>query len=281
MHSVFTLLKSTAAFLGLDETRCVSCFAPYSPVKEVSFRSLYEEECTLPEKTEYTKRLHHQWSLSPQLCPDCLQHLPPRSQGYCPDCGMLYAKAVGAPSRCSTCMITPPPWTHITLYGAYEGILRELLLKHKFHGRLDAGLTLARLLAALYSPRETPPAAVVPVPLHESRLLHRGHNQSMLSAKLIAQKIEAPLLPDLLRRNRQTAPQATLNKKERNQNLSGAFTATIPSAFQNTHILLVDDIATTGSTLRQAARTLLEGGAGSVEVAIMARTPEPENVIKK
>lgn len=280
MHSVFALLKSTAAFLGLDETRCVSCFAPYSPVKEVSFRSLYEEESALPKKAQYTKKLHHQWSLSPQLCPDCLRQLAPRTQGYCPDCGMLYAKAVGTPSRCSSCMITPPPWTRITLYGAYEGILRELLLKHKFHGRLDAGLTLARLLAARYSPREISPAAVVPIPLHNSRLLHRGHNQSMLAAKLLAQKIDAPLKPELLRRNRETTPQATLSKKERNQNLSGAFTADIPPTFQNAHILLVDDIATTGSTLHQAARTLLKGGAGSVEVAIMARTPEPENVVK-
>ncbi|WP_175566019.1 ComF family protein [Halodesulfovibrio marinisediminis] len=244
----------------------------------MSFRSLYEEQNNLPEKTEYTKRLHHQWSLSPQLCPDCLRQLAPRTQGYCPDCGMLYAKAVGQPSRCSACMVSSPPWTYLTFYGAYEGILRELLLKHKFHGRLDAGLTLARLLAAIYSPHEVTPAAVVPIPLHNSRLLQRGHNQSMLSAKLIAQKIEVPLLPELLRRNRETTPQATLSKKERNQNLSGAFTATIPPELKNAHILLIDDIATTGSTLRQATKTLLQGGAGSVEVAFMARTPEPENV---
>ncbi|SHJ08608.1 ComF family protein [Halodesulfovibrio aestuarii] len=280
MHSVFALLKSTAAFLGLDETRCVSCFAPYSPLTDISFRSLYEEQLTTPEKTEYSERLHHQWSLSLQLCPDCLRQLAPRTQGYCPSCGMLYAKASGTPSRCSSCMITPPPWTHITLYGAYEGILRELLLKHKFHNRLDAGLTLARLLATKYYPLAITPAAVVPIPLHSSRLLHRGHNQSMLSAKLLAQKINAHLMPELLQRNRETTPQATLSKKERNRNLSGAFTATIPSALKNTHILLVDDIATTGSTLRQAAKALLSGGAGSVEVAIMARTPEPENVIR-
>lgn len=278
MHSVFALLKSTASFLGLDETRCVSCFAPFSPTKSTSFKALYEEQNNPPTPPNYTKRLHHQWSLSPQLCPDCLRQLAPRTQGYCPSCGMLYAKAVGAPSRCSTCLITPPPWTYLTFYGAYEGILRELLLKHKFHNRLDAGLTLARLLAAIYIPHETKPDAVVPIPLHDSRLMQRGHNQSMLSAKLLAQKIERPLMPDLLRRTRATTPQATLSKKERQKNLSGAFTAAIPSPLRSKHILLVDDITTTGSTLRQATNTLLQGGAGSVEIAFMARTPEPEHI---
>jgi predicted amidophosphoribosyltransferase len=101
----------------------------------------------------------------------------------------------------------------------------------------------------------------------------------MLCAKLIAQKINVPLLPEVLRRNRETTPQATLSKKERARNLSGAFSAHIPDSLRNAHLLLVDDIATTGSTLQQATKTLLDGGAGSVEVTIMAKTPEPQNVI--
>lgn len=154
-----------------------------------------------------------------------------------------------------------------------------MLLHHKFHGRLDAGLTLARLLAARYSCKTTIPVAVIPIPLHNNRLLYRGHNQTMLCAKLIAQKINVPLLPKILRRNRETTPQATLSKKERARNLSGAFSAHIPAPLINAHVLLIDDIATTGSTLQQATQTLLDGGAGSVEIAIMAKTPEPQNVI--
>ncbi|OBQ46561.1 ComF family protein [Halodesulfovibrio spirochaetisodalis] len=275
MHSILTLLASTATFLGIDEVRCVSCFTPYSPATEISFRSLYESGESAPElSTARTSRFH---SSPPQLCSACLKQLAPRTQGYCPDCGMLYAKAIGSPSRCSSCMIAPPPWTRITLYGGYEGLLRELLLKHKFHGRLDAGLTLARLLTSIYQPAAHPPAAVVPVPLHEKRLLQRGHNQSMLSAKLIAQKIQTPLMPELLYRSRETTPQATLRKKDRAQNISGAFTARLPRSLHGAHLLLVDDIATTGATLHQAVHPLLQAGAGSVEVAIIAKTPEPEH----
>lgn len=291
MHSVFALLKSTAAFLGLDQTRCVSCFAPYSPVADVSFRAMYEHElpphntvesapCTNHEPSSSANRAvassYPRWDKPPQLCPDCLQKLAPRTRGYCPACGKLYATESCAPSRCSDCLISPPPWTHLSFYGAYEGILRELLLQYKFHGRLDTGLTLARLLAGSYSIQQTTPVAVVPVPLHNTRLLERGHNQSLLPAKLLAAKIEAELAPSILRRTRKTPPQAMLQKKERQKNISGAFSASLPDYLNGQHLLLVDDIATTGATLRQAATTLLNAGAGSIEVALFARTPEPE-----
>lgn len=279
MFSIRGVLKRIAALMGVDEARCVSCLEPYSPVTDISFHALYKDHITVTNNTQSQLRFHHQWNLEPQLCPDCLLQLAPRTEGYCPICGMLYAKAIGTPSRCSSCLFSPPPWTHITLYSGYEGLLRKLLLQHKFHGRLDSGLTLARLLAARYTCKVTAPAAVIPVPLHNARLLHRGHNQTMLCAKLIAQKINVPLLPEVLRRNRETTPQATLSKKERARNLSGAFSAHIPESLRNAHLLLVDDIATTGSTLQQATKTLLDGGAGSVEVAIMAKTPEPRNVI--
>ena len=293
MHSVFALLKSTAAFLGLDQTRCVACFAPYSPAADISFQAMYEDKLPSPDETQPVSStpgkipsqsacselssFHFRWNKPPQLCPDCLQKLAPRTKGYCPICGKLYAVESGAPSRCSDCLLSPPPWTHLSFYGAYEGTLRELLLQYKFHGRLDTGLTLARLLAASYSVSQTPPVAVVPVPLHSTRLLERGHNQSLLPAKLLASKINAELAPSILRRTRKTPPQAMLQKKERQKNISGAFTALLPDHLKGQHLLLVDDIATTGATLGQAAKTLLKAGAGSLEVALLARTPEPED----
>lgn len=293
MHSVFALLKSTALFLGLDQTRCVACFAPYSPTADVSFQEMYEKVLPLPEEIKTTppdptevrscsdfsgfSPFQLQWNKSPQLCPDCLQKLAPRTKGYCPICGKLYALENGLPSRCSDCLISPPPWTHLSFYGAYEGTLRELLLQYKFHGRLDTGLTLARLLAASYSVSKTPPVAVIPVPLHSTRLLERGHNQSLLPAKLLASKLNAKLMPSVLRRTRKTPPQAMLQKKERPKNISGAFAAILPDHMKDQHLLIVDDIATTGATLEQAAKTLLKAGAGSIEVALLARTPEPED----
>ena len=166
----------------------------------------------------------------------------------------------------------------MTLYGGYAGLLRELLLQYKFHSRIDTGLTLARMLASVYTVRDSRPAAVVPVPLHSRRLLTRGHNQSLLLARLLAEKAKTELWPKLLRRTRATTPQANLLKKDRRHNLVNAFTATIPKSLRGTRILLVDDITTTGATLTHATRALLDAGAGSVEVAIVARTPEPDNL---
>ena len=274
MRNVLTLLKSTSVFLGLDQKRCAACFTPYSPATDLSFADLYEQQM---HKEGLPGCALSGWNHPPQLCPDCLEELAPRTKGYCPVCGMLYSKEAGEPSRCSRCMVAPPPWTHITMYGAYEGLLRELLLQHKFHNRLDTGLTVARLLAAVYKPKDVRPVAVVPMPLHSERLKNRGHNQTLLPAKLLGQKLGIQVLPHVLRRVRATAPQASLDKKDRKKNVEHAFEATLPNVLQGAHVLLVDDIATTCTTLEQGAATLLKEGAGSVEVAIIARTPEPSD----
>ncbi|MCG8531931.1 MAG: ComF family protein [Desulfovibrionales bacterium] len=271
MRTILSLLQHTAALLGLDQKRCVACFTPYSPITDSSFADLYNmQHSTVPAT-------HGHWNTPPQLCPDCLKELPPRTKGYCPVCGKLYATESGTPARCSRCLVSPPPWTRMTFFGAYKGLLRELLLQHKFHSRLDTGITLARLLASTYQPAETPPAAVIPLPLHTARLKARGHNQTLLPAILLAQKMDIPLLPKALRRIRATIPQASLTKQERQTNLQHAFSANLPKTLRGTHLLLVDDIATTCMTLEYAATALLAGGAGSIEVAVIARTPEPSD----
>ena len=101
--------------------------------------------------------------------------------------------------------------------------------------------------------------AVVPVPLHQRGLRERGFNQSLLLAKVIAEETRVPLIIDGLLKERDTLPQIGLTAKERAANLSGAFSAA--RSFSGMHILLVDDVMTTGATTQACAKQLRRAGA--------------------
>jgi ComF family protein len=116
---------------------------------------------------------------------------------------------------------------------------------------------------------------VVPVPLHLQKYRERGYNQSELIARGICQSSLLPLLPKLLKRKRYTRSQTKLNVEDRVMNVSGAFIVDrkIVRELRVKHILLVDDVITTGSTLNECARILTEEGVESVKVAAIATPP--------
>jgi ComF family protein len=141
----------------------------------------------------------------------------------------------------------------------------------KFHGRLARARLLGALLAqALQSDRHTPwPAALIPVPLHPSRLRERGFNQARELALPLARHLAIPLRDDLVRRIRATAPQVGLTAVARARNLRGAFAIDgVPPA----HVALIDDVLTTGSTLTAMSLALRAAGSMQIEVWTPARS---------
>ncbi len=105
--------------------------------------------------------------------------------------------------------------------------------------------------------------ALVPVPLHPTRLRERGYNQSLCIAQGLAEALEIPLIPGLVRRSRVTQQQAKMAGEGRMENVRGAFE---PCGRASAGLLigLVDDVSTTGSTIAACGQALKEGGAGSV-----------------
>lgn len=182
---------------------------------------------------------------------------------------------------CRVCRLAPPPFVRAVAFGLYEGRMRDVIHSYKY-GRLHpAAQTLGALLAtAITQLAEDAPneMLVVPVPLHRSKHTERGFNQarSLAEQALLHLRRSHPawrlmLAPTALLRQRATKSQAGLDTRARRINMRGVFAVSDRAALAGRHILLVDDILTTGATARSAARSLLRAGAESVWVATLAR----------
>lgn len=223
--------------------------------------------------------------LSPHLglCLACRGRLVRPAPG-CAACGEpIPAAALGALPPgwvCGACRRQPPPFGSLAARWSYEGPITDVVRALKFR-RLDyLGGHLAREL------RELVPAGeawdgVVPVPLHWRRRWARGFDQAERIARPLARLLGTSFLP-VLRRPRSTRRQARLSRTERLANPRGAFSITSPGlrglagrrAVEGLRLVLVDDVVTTGATLRAAAETLRSGGVREVMALAAARTPD-------
>ena len=214
------------------------------------------------------------------LCPSCAIDLAPRLGGFCPVCGDPRGDANEPAALCPTCRVHVRPWTGFAFHGRYTGLLRDMVLGFKFHGRLGQGRLLAGLVAEAWlraasrggtgAPDPAGPDCIVPIPLHPKRLAWRGFNQSLELARLLSQRLDRPLCPAALTRIRDTTPQSQLDGVLRRDNIKGAFRADARRV-AGRRVLLLDDVMTTGATVETAARALLQAGATRVEVVVVAR----------
>lgn len=178
--------------------------------------------------------------------------------------------AAGASFRCIACLDDPLPVVWTDAWGHYRGSLERLLHAFKFerHDFLDA--PLSELLEGLIRSRgDLDFDAVVPVPMHRSKLRQRGYNQAELLARAVARRLGMPCDPSLLRKTIDRSPQSSLPRKDRAANVKSVFIASGKARKQS--ILLVDDICTTGETLRASARTLLAEEAARVCAIVVAK----------
>lgn len=149
--------------------------------------------------------------------------------------------------------------------GPYDGDLKRAVRRLKYNGRRElaghlSGIMFDRISANRYYNRVE---IITPVPLSPGRLRQRGYNQAELLAFGLSDRMKVPVLP-LLKKTRETAPQTSLDRPGRGENLRDAFALTGAGAFIGKTILLVDDVITTGSTLNIVSETLVRGGAGQV-----------------
>lgn len=202
-----------------------------------------------------------------RLCRACDAALP-WNPTACARCALPLPVATDA---CGDCLQCPPPVAATRAAFLYAAPVDRLLPRLKFHRDLAAGRLLAARMAEAFA-RAPRPQALVPVPLHRSRLRQRGYDQALELARPLARHLGIALREDLLLRRRDTAAQSRLDAAARKRNLRGAFVVPQQHALP-AHVALVDDVMTTGATLHAAALALRRAGVARVDAWVCARVP--------
>ena len=214
---------------------------------------------------------------SEPLCPACDRSLPRIPEDRCVSCQEAAARS--GDGRCPGCAVRGSPLAACVAAVFLEGAVLDFVHRFKYPARglrgLDPGApAVVRRLVREAAARVPGPAPqrIVPVPLHPRRLRARGFNPAGVLAREVARALSAPLDLVALVRTRDTPSQTGLTRAARQRNLRGAFAARRPLEAQ-LRVWLVDDVVTTGSTLRAAAEALRRAGAGEIVGVCAARTP--------
>lgn len=196
------------------------------------------------------------------LCAACASELPLPPSALCPQC----AEPTTHGERCGACLKAPPHFDHTVTLFRYDFPVDQIIHALKYHHELAVAPWLGARLA------ERLPAAgqyLMPLPLHPDRMRDRGFNQSMEIARALGKALNLPVDCSSLSRQRATPPQADLLPGERHKNVRGAFACA--TDLIGRHIVLIDDVMTTGATVNECARVLKLHGAAEVTVAVAAR----------
>lgn len=219
---------------------------------------------THSRKTIFNNRL--------DLCNNCRNELPLHTTA-CARC----AERLPAPlnntlnfeALCGHCQTQPPAYDRCQAMLSYQAPADHLLQRLKFNGRLEMARVLGELMASwLEGVIDTRPDVLIPMPLHNDRLRERGFNQAVELARPIARHLGLHVELHNCVRKKTTTPQSDLSRKERIKNVKGAFEVLKPVSG---HVVIIDDVMTTGSTAHEFTKTLLQAGASNVDVWVCAR----------
>lgn len=211
-----------------------------------------------------------------RFCTECFRKAALIMAPCCVRCGIAFesAGAAGLSLSCHDCLNEPPPWRHGRAAFTYDEFSRRLVLPLKYNDRTENAAVLATHM--LRAGRSLLDACdlLVPVPLHRRRLFSRRYNQAALLAKAIGRLADRAVLVDALVRLRPTAPLVGQTPAERRLAVADAIGPKFNRVkyFRGRHVLLVDDVLTTGATASACTNALLAAGAASVDVLAAART---------
>jgi ComF family protein len=219
---------------------------------------------------------HGKASSQYSLCSACEKDLPILSRS-CHRCARILIIPTISESdllMCGQCTVSPPPVERTYALFHYETPITEFIIRLKFHQKLIYANLLGHLLIkkieeSWYDDQKTLPDLLLPVPLHQKRLQHRGFNQALEITRPIAKKYNIPTDTTGVQRTRATEAQSLLSAEERKKNLAGAFLSC--KRYDGMSIAIIDDVMTTTHTVFELANLLKQKGAVHVVAWIAAR----------
>jgi len=242
--------------------------------KKTAFSSLIESTIStiLPHRCAATGEIV---DIKGTISPNFWAELEFIEHPFCKKCGIPFEFDMGENIICASCMDIDPMFDETRSAVVYNDASRRLILNFKFNDKINFVHTFTPWLLRAGSELIDKADFIIPVPLHPKKLRQRRFNQSALLAHEVSKKAHRVknYLPDGLIRTRNTIPQKGLNRKERNENIIGAFAINDNhlDSFTHKNILLIDDVLTTGSTLNECARILKNAGSKTVNILTIAR----------
>lgn len=213
------------------------------------------------------------------FCAPCWRQIRLVSHPLCIVCGRPFLDASGDDHTCGACLSRTPHFVRARAWACYpreevtEHPLRQVVQKFKYGRKVSLGKPLGRLMTQGCEDflRKCHVDLIIPVPLHPKRLRWRGFNQSVLLAKQVSRVYKIPMDSFVLFRSKETPPQTQLTEEERRKNMRGAFALNPDRSVEEKRVLLVDDVYTSGATVNECSRALLQSGAQEVYVLTLAR----------
>lgn len=212
-------------------------------------------------------------AMADALCGTCFRELRPISAPCCPVLGIPFEVSLGPEARSAEAIADPPPYRRARSAVLYNAVARKLVSRLKYGDRPELARFCARLMAAAGRDLWAERPVLVPVPLHRTRQLTRRYNQSAELARALARVTGLTADPLLVSRTRRTRQQVGLSADARQRNVAGAFAAS-PSAVERLRgrpVVIVDDVITTGATVKAVTRALHRAGIDNVDVISFAR----------
>lgn len=207
------------------------------------------------------------------LCPACFSRLRPISAPRCPVLGLPFEVPLGAEARSAEAIADPPPFDRARSAVLYNEVARRLVSRLKYGDRPELARFCAGLMRNAGHELWDGDPVLVPVPLHRGRYFERRYNQSAELARAIGRLTGLRVDAGLVRRRRRTRQQVGLSAEARRRNVAGAFTVAAEAAMRlgGRRVVVVDDVITTGSTVKAVTRALNRAGIENVDVISFAR----------